>query len=256
MGIRMMPEEFPESRRDNPIRNAEGRVIDALLAVKLDGFAIYELRSEGSPGQVDLALWVTNMGRFAVQVKGGRYRLDENGQWSLASYDGGWERVNNSPLQETVDASIAMRQVIKDATGYKNYIAGILLFPDMEQDPGIERVAIDHEGVYVIWGVDNLRSDLEHIAGQAHFYHPPKAKYSENEWQKVNQWQYRGVGADAKSRGGAGPLVEIPPADKEDGEPHIVAGSVTIHIAHVEKLEIRQSQPGPTADGKLPDSGA
>ena len=165
MAITMKPEEFPQRRRHDPLRSAEVRVIDALLAVELDGFAIYELRSQRGGIQVDLALWLTNKGRFAGQVKGGKYRLDQDGEWSLLAPGGRWEPVRTSPLQDTVDASMEMRNVIREATTFRNYVTGILFLPDMEQDPDIERVALDHDDVYVIWGVDNLRSDLERIAG-------------------------------------------------------------------------------------------
>ena len=73
-----------------------------------------------------------------------------------------------------------------------------------------------------------------------------------NEWQRVNQWQYRGAGADDRGRGEVEPPAALSPEDG-DGEPHIIAGAVTVHIANVERLEVRQSQPGPGADGKLPE---
>ena len=66
MGIRMMPEQFPEHRRQDPKRAAEARVFDALLDLGLNGYGLYEFRFRREGKQVDNPLWVPSLGRFAV----------------------------------------------------------------------------------------------------------------------------------------------------------------------------------------------
>lgn len=88
MAIEMIPGEFPELRRSDPKRNAEARVYGALRNLELDGRSIYEFRYREGGRQLDFALWLDGIGRFAVQVKGGEYILDATGQWYLRNPDG------------------------------------------------------------------------------------------------------------------------------------------------------------------------
>ena len=95
--------------------------------------------------------------------------MDQDGEWVPARRRWQLGAGPDLPLQDTVDASIERRNVIGDvignvireATSFRNYVAGMLFLPDME------RVAIDHDDVHVIWGVDDLWSDLESVAEQA-----------------------------------------------------------------------------------------
>ena len=70
MGIRMMPEQFSEHRRQDPKRAAEARVFDALQSMDLDGYSLYEFRYRKEGRQLDFALWLDMLGRLAIQVKG------------------------------------------------------------------------------------------------------------------------------------------------------------------------------------------
>ena len=102
MGIRMKPEEFPEHRRQDPKRAAEGWVFDALRNLALEGHGLYEFRYRKEGKQVDNPIWLHNRARIAAQVKGGCYEMDDTGQWFLCRPDGNLERVS-SPLEETED---------------------------------------------------------------------------------------------------------------------------------------------------------
>ena len=176
MGISILPEEFPRQRRDDPTRQAEARVFDALQALDTAGHALYEFRKGGK--QVDFALWLDRLARFASQVKGGPYEMDNTGQWFLRTPDGKLERVP-SPLEEAVDGAIEMRNAIWEATGVKNFVAGLLIFPDMPRNEHWERVALTHDHVYVICGLENIKADLESIAEEANFFYPPKPQSTE-----------------------------------------------------------------------------
>ena len=56
MAIRMNPPEFPEHRRNDPKRRVEASLFDALQALDLDGYGLYEFRGRRGGRQVDFAL--------------------------------------------------------------------------------------------------------------------------------------------------------------------------------------------------------
>ena len=62
MGIQFMPSEFPEQRRNDPKRRAEAEVFDALVNMGKDGRGIYEFRYRPDGQQVDVALWLDDLG--------------------------------------------------------------------------------------------------------------------------------------------------------------------------------------------------
>ena len=72
--------DFPNDRRRDPRRRAELEVHDQLAASDLPGRAIHEARAPAAGQEVDSARWFQGQGRFALQVKGGRYSLQE-GDW-------------------------------------------------------------------------------------------------------------------------------------------------------------------------------
>ena len=143
MGIRMIPEEFPQHRRHDPKRAAEARVFDALQNLDLDGHCLYEFRYRRGGVQVDYALWLDGLGRFAVQVKGGQHMVDRAGQWYRRTPDGAWEEIG-SLLKELVDGCMEMRNGIREATSYQTFVAGLLLLPDMRPDDLADLVTWDH----------------------------------------------------------------------------------------------------------------
>ena len=182
MGIRMKPDQFPEHRREDPKRAAEARVFDALQNLDLEGHGLYEFRYRKGGKQVDNPLWLHDKGRIAAQVKGGCHEMDDTGQWFLRRPDGNLERVS-SPLEEAEDGCIEMRNALLEATGYRNFVAGVVIFPDMRPNDKMERVALEKHHVFIIWGLDNLQEDLERIAKEAEFRRPPRSRISENEWK-------------------------------------------------------------------------
>lgn len=160
--MRMYPREFPPTRRGKPKRRAEQLVYEALANINRRGFVYYEWRKGYERIELDFAAWIEGLGRFALQVKGGRYRLSD-GDWHLASRDGP-QPVRSCPLDEAKLAALDLHDDIEEraCTPYNTYVIPALAFPDMEPDAAIERLA-RRKGVYVIWGVENLLSDLERI---------------------------------------------------------------------------------------------
>ena len=160
--MRMYPRDFPPSRRKIPKRRAERQVYEALAGSDRQGFVYYEWRKGYGHIELDFAVWIEGLGRFALQVKGGRYVLID-GEWYLKTRDG-VKLIESCPLDETKLAALDLHDDIEDLaeTHYNPYVIPVLMFPDMEPDRAIEQLA-KRTGVYVIWGVRNLLADLEEI---------------------------------------------------------------------------------------------
>lgn len=160
--MRMYPKEFPPARRRVPKRRAERQVYEALADSRRSGFAYYEWRQGYGHIELDFAVWVKNLGRFALQVKGGRYVLID-GDWYLKTRYG-VKLIESCPLDEAKLGALDLHDDIEACacTPYNPYVIPVLVFPDMEADADIENLA-KRKGVYVVWGVENLLHDLEDI---------------------------------------------------------------------------------------------
>ena len=161
--MRMYPREFPPGRRRKPKRQAERRVYEALANSDRQGFVYYEWRRGYERIELDFAVWVEGLDRFALQVKGGRYLLID-GEWYLKTR-GGVQPVETSPLDEVWLEALDLHDDIKEKaeTVYNPFVIPVLSFPDMtEPDAAIENLA-RRKGVYVVWGTENLLHDLEDI---------------------------------------------------------------------------------------------
>ena len=160
--MRMYPTQFPSGRRRKPKRRAEREVYAALAAIKRRGFVYYEWRRGYEYIELDFAVWIEGLGRFALQVKGGRY-LIVDGQWYLKKRDG-LRPIKSCPLDATKLAALDLHDDIEELAGtrYNPYVIPVLLFPDMGPDAAVENLG-RRAGVYVIWGVRDLLADLEKI---------------------------------------------------------------------------------------------
>ena len=90
--MRIIP-EFPEHRRQDPMRQTELCVYNQVEASKANGVALYECHPTPSSPEVDFVIILTGVAHYAVQVKGGRWRM-EDGRFQLHT-DEGW--VNTKP---------------------------------------------------------------------------------------------------------------------------------------------------------------
>ena len=160
--MRMYPREFPSGRRKKPRRQAERRVYEALAGSDRRGFCYYEWRQGYEHIELDFAVWIEGLGRFALQVKGGRYLLID-GEWYLKTRDG-LQPVKSCPLDEAKLAALDWHDDIKELADarYNPFVIPVLAFPDMEPDEAIRNLA-KRKGVYVIWGMESLLTDLEKI---------------------------------------------------------------------------------------------
>ena len=161
--MRMYPREFPSGRRRKPKRRAERQIYEALANSNRRGFVYYEWRRGHECIELDFAVWIEGLGRFALQVKGGRYLLID-GDWYLKTKDS-LQLIRSCPLDEAKLGALDLHDDIAECAGptYNPYILPVLSFPDMTKpDEDIENLA-KRKGVYVAWGVENLLADLERI---------------------------------------------------------------------------------------------
>ena len=161
--MRMYPGTFPTGRRRKPKRRAERRVFEALAGSDRRGFVYYEWRRGYECIELDFAVWIEKLGRFALQVKGGRYLLID-GEWYLRTRDG-VQPIATSPLDEVWLEALDLHDDIAERarTPYSPHVIPVVSFPDMTKpDEAIENLA-RRKGVYVVWGVENLLHDLEWI---------------------------------------------------------------------------------------------
>ncbi len=160
--MRMYPREFPATRRKKPKRRAERRIYEALASTDRQGFVYYEWRRGYERIELDFAVWIVGLGRFALQVKGGHYLLID-GEWYLKTRDG-LVPIETSPLDEAWLAALELHDEIEEraATPHNPYVIPVLVFSDMEPDPVIEALA-RRKGVYLVWRTDDLVTDLSAI---------------------------------------------------------------------------------------------
>ena len=160
--MRMYPREFPATRRKMPKRRAERRIYEALAGSDRQGFAYYEWRRGYEHIELDFAVWIVGLGRFALQVKGGHCLLID-GEWYLKTRDG-LVPIGTSPLDEAWLAALELHDEIEErvATPHNPYVIPVLVFADMEPDPVIERLA-RRKGVYLVWRTDDLVAALSAV---------------------------------------------------------------------------------------------
>lgn len=182
MTITIHPDPLPEERRNDPRRQAEMSVLDHLADSRLDGVARYEWKASGDSQEVDLALWVHDLGRFAIQVKGGLYAIRDY-DWHLFSSSGSLEKTPPPPV-ETWDGAMSLHHVLEKVLGFYVFIIPVLVFPDMDCDPRMEKLAREKK-VHLVWRGQDLSSRLEEIAATEGVHHPPTWAHIQNEFHAI-----------------------------------------------------------------------
>ena len=163
---------FPEHRRQDPTRQAELRVYNELLNSPRPGYAIYEIKPISRSPELDFAVWIEGVGCFGIQVKGGQNTKD-GPRWLLHTVDG----TEEVPclIQQTWDASLAIKTAVKRRLGRKTFVIPVLLFPDMLPDPEIERFVEADGRVNLMWGEEDLVNRLIALPETDKVYNPPDA---------------------------------------------------------------------------------
>ena len=207
--MQMHPITFPLDRRNDPMRQAEARVFDEISGCRLPGFAYYEWQRDHNAPQLDFALWLLNVGRFGMEVKGGHYFL-EKGKWYLKTDNGPQKK--KCPLRKTWNATMSLHDELVDIVDHEAFFIAVLVFPDMEPDQDIIDRA-ERSNVHVLWGTDGLVDRLKHIAAAREVYNPPDEGDIESEVAAVTDEQVLyDRPADGPARQDEDPLLPgIPP---------------------------------------------
>ena len=119
--------DFPDHRREDPKRAAELRIYNELANSLAPGQAVYELKATPEAPEVDFGIWLEDVARVGLQVKG---------VWRLHS--GIDAEIVTCPLQQAWDAAISIRDAVNERLHRKIFILPVLLFPDVEPDSAIE----------------------------------------------------------------------------------------------------------------------
>ena len=223
-------------RRDDPMRRAEARVFAEINASCLPRFAYYEWQRDHNSPQLDFALWLSGVGRFGLEVKGGQYVL-KRGKWHLNTED---RPQKKCPLRKTWDATMSLHDELVGILEHEAFFIAVLVLPDMEPDQAITAKA-ERSNVNVLWVTDGLVDRLEQIATAREVYNPPDAEDIAREVAAVTDGEvlYEPPTSRPPRQDGDPLLPGIPP-----GAPMgIAAGHITIQ--HVDTL-IVHAVPGET----------
>ena len=132
--MRMYPREYPSGRRRKPKRRSERHVYEALANSNRRGSVYYEWRRGHERIELHFAVSIEELGRFALQVKGGRYLISD-GEWRLATRDG-VQPIAASPLDETELLVLGLHDDIPERASalYNPYAIPALSFPVLAPD--------------------------------------------------------------------------------------------------------------------------
>ena len=185
---------FPEARLQDPKRQVELTVYRHLEACDAPGVAIYAARLDRSCTECDFAIWLTDVARFGVQVKGGHYTV-ERGVWYLGT-PAGPERMP-SPMKQCWDPAMGLNRFLQGRIkSYRNpFIVPVLVFPDMDENEEIEAWA-SQSRIHVLWGSDRLREGLIEMVDGCNVFYPPTAEETIEEVELVTP----GLGGPARRR--------------------------------------------------------
>ena len=224
-----MAQPFPENRINDPKRRAELAVYEEIANSPVSGLTVYGSKVGPDSPEIDFALWISDVGRFTNEVKGGCYTL-EAGKWKLITTDG--PQPVSSPVLQARDSAMCIRDTIKQHCNKRRYILACLTFTDMNPDPAILEDAAKFN-VHVKFGVSGLVEEMQRVASEQ-IYGVPTAMHIQGEAQLlVPGIQYQEAPrqeAPSLSRPNEAPA---PSPDLNMTAPHVTihAGVVNIYTA-------------------------
>ena len=122
----------------------------------MPGVALYEPRFGRYQRGLDFAVLAQDIGRFGLEGKGGHYSV-RGTSWFLSTPSGQLEV--DCPALQAWDGSMALRDRIARKQGRGPFVVAVLVFPDMEPDPTLQRALAD-SAVHAVFGVDDLTGQL------------------------------------------------------------------------------------------------
>ncbi len=115
---------------------------------------------------------------YAIEVKGGIYLLDDDGDWNLVTARGRYSKP--SPVSQVSEAARSIPAIIEERLHREVSIITVLAMPDMEPDP----VITDHAAqrvVVVLFGTDSWMECLVNLADGLRIIVPPTPGQIEEE---------------------------------------------------------------------------
>ena len=165
--------EFPVHRMKNPKRKAEKQLYDQLSQSDVPGYTLYEAYPGRGAPQLDFGVWLESVARIAAQCKGGEYRIFK-GEWQLRTSKG-WERVKCSPVTESRDSALALRDLIERGTGLGVFVIAALIFPDMAFDQFLADRATEQK-VHALFGYEDFVDRLIGLTDTQKILYPPTSQ--------------------------------------------------------------------------------
>ena len=163
---------FPEPYLNDPMRAAELRVYQELVRSEVPGQALYQVNAAPNAPELDILVALEGVAYLGTGIKGGFYRRNNRGEWSLQT-GVGWQQAP-CPLDQTFLAAMSVHDTLERRLRMNVFVVPVLIFPDMEGDTAIAR-ATANDKVRVLWGTDNLVDRLVEIAGTRTICTPPTA---------------------------------------------------------------------------------
>ena len=242
--MQMYPRLFPQHRINDPFRQAERRIFQALETCRVPGFACYEWQRSKQSLQLDFALWVLGVGRFGLQVKGGHHIFSKGEWYRRKGRRGSYVRINTCPLSVTSDATMSLLNEVSETLARPNYFVPVLSFPDMDPNAAICARA-RRSNVHLVWRADRLLPRLIEIARESHVHSPPDAADIRSEVAVITDGQVRyseALVAASPSGSGPGPMASL----STPGVLISSAGKVQVH---------GRAPDGPATPAKVVDAG-
>ena len=241
--------QFPEHRRQDPLRLAELRVYTQIAESLRRGHALYEVKAISSAPELDFAVWVEGCACFGLQVKGGQHTVDGL-HWFLHTVDG--TEPIPCPIQQTWDAALSIKTAIKRRLGRRTYILPVLVFPDMLPDPEIQQMVESDGRVSVLWGEENLIDRLMELPETDNVFTPPDAGQIVSEIAAVRpsaDFTAADVRGRTTSPGKPYPAPAGPVSATERGRMDLTARQVVIQRADVVNVYTVDPNGEPNEDG-------
>ena len=225
-------ESFPPHRRRDSRRRAEARVYDEIAASSRPGYAYYEFQFGPHAPELDFIIWLEDVGRFGIQVKGGQYQYRQ-GLWRLRSLDGSW-LAKPCPIAQTWDASLSLVEAVRDVIHRRIFVIPVLLFPDGEPDERARR-RVNNSKVCAAWGADGLVDRLAEIAKRVGVRKPPTKTQIRDEFEALTGDRMRLDASSCRPHLQTQPYPVPRPATSQSS-PHSNRATVTVGRANVLNL--------------------
>ena len=234
LSVNVLPEPRPEQLL------TERRVYEELADSDVPGQALYGVRATHNTPEVDFMVWEEDVASFAIEVKGGEYRLQHGNLFRITP-----EGPQSVPdlRTKTMHAAMSVRNAIPGQLDDDIFVIPVLLFPDMEEDPDILRWAHNHRTNIMLGGAD-LPNRLGRLDDVRTVRRPPTTQRIEQEVAVLTGEHHAARPA---------PAAQDFPAALQAQHVEIHNLVVNIYVTPAEPF----SQPSAAADGELmnPEEG-